>query len=160
MAHLLRLGLAIFLPILYLRRGLILNINEIFVEWQLLDCAGRKIFITFIFDFISIFFIIVVSLISRSVFIFRVSYMSGEGFYNRFFLIVVSFIFSIFLLILRPNLVRILLGWDGLGVTSYLLVVFYQRNKSYNAGIITAITNRLGDVGILLCIALIIFKGH
>ena len=160
MAHLLRLGLAIFLPILYLRRGLILNINEIFVEWQLLDCAGRKIFITFIFDFISIFFIIVVSLISRSVFIFRVSYMLGEGFYNRFFLIVVSFIFSIFLLILRPNLVRILLGWDGLGVTSYLLVVFYQRNKSYNAGIITAITNRLGDVGILLCIALIIFKGH
>ena len=39
-------------------------------------------------------------------------------------------------------------------------MVFYQSNKSDNAGIITAITNRLGDVGILLCIALIIFKGH
>lgn len=91
---------------------------------------------------------------------FRVSYISEENFYNRFFLIVLSFIFSIFLLILSPNLIRILLGWDGLGVTSYLLVVFYQSNKSYNAGIITAITNRLGDVGILLCIALIMFKGH
>lgn len=71
-----------------------------------------------------------------------------------------SFIFSIYMLILRPNIIRILLGWDGLGVTSYLLVVFYQRNKSYNAGIITAITNRLGDVGILICIAFILFKGH
>lgn len=121
---------------------------------------GTKICVTLIFDYISIFFISVVSLISRGVFMFRVSYISEENFYNRFFLIVLSFIFSIFLLILSPNLIRILLGWDGLGVTSYLLVVFYQSNKSYNAGIITAITNRLGDVGILLCIALIMFKGH
>ena len=91
---------------------------------------------------------------------FRVSYISREHFYNQFFLIVLSFIFSLFLLILSPNLIRIMLGWDGLGVTSYLLVDFYQSNKLYNAGIFTAITNRLGDVDILLCIALIIFKGH
>jgi len=63
------------------------------------------------------------------------------------------------LLILSPNLIRLLLGWDGLGVTSYILVVFYQSNKSYNAGMITALTNRLGDVGILICISLILCAG-
>jgi len=65
-----------------------------------------------------------------------------------------------FLLILRPNLIRLLLGWDGLGVTSYLLVVFYQSNKSYNAGILTAITNRLGDVGLLISISFFIYLGN
>jgi len=44
-------------------------------------------------------------------------------------------------------------------VTSYLLVIFYQRNKSYNAGILTALTNRLGDVGLLVSISLIIYLG-
>ena len=66
---------------------------------------------------------------------------------------------SMGLLILSPNLIRLLLGWDGLGVTSYLLVIFYQRKKSYRAGILTALTNRMGDVGILICIGLISFIG-
>ena len=45
-------------------------------------------------------------------------------------------------------------------MTSYLLVIFYQRNKSYNAGMLTAITNRLGDVGLLISISLIIYLGN
>ena len=63
-------------------------------------------------------------------------------------------------MVFRPNLISLLLGWDGLGVTSYLLVIFYQRNKSYNAGIITALTNRLGDVGLLVSIAIILIYGN
>jgi NADH-ubiquinone oxidoreductase chain 5 len=49
---------------------------------------------------------------------------------------------------------RLLLGWDGLGVTSYLLVNYYRREKRFNASMLTAITNRLGDVVILLFIAM------
>jgi len=85
--------------------------------------------------------------------------MRQEKFFARFIFLVFIFIISIFLLILSPNLIRLLLGWDGLGVTSYLLVIFYQSNKSYNAGILTALTNRLGDVGLLVSISLIIYIG-
>ena len=56
-------------------------------------------------------------------------------------------------LIIRPNIIRILLGWDGLGLVSYCLVIYYQNFKSYNAGILTALSNRVGDVCILLIIS-------
>ena len=100
-----------------------------------------------------------VSLVSGSVIIFSSSYIIREKFFSRFIFLVFIFIISIFLLILRPNVISLLLGWDGLGVTSYLLVIFYQRNKSYNAGILTALTNRLGDVGLLISISLIVYLG-
>ena len=99
-------------------------------------------------------------LISGRVIIFSTRYIMLEKFFSRFIMLVFFFILSIFLLILRPNLIRLLLGWDGLGVTSYLLVVFYQRNKSYNAGILTAITNRLGDAGLLISISFFLYLGN
>lgn len=114
----------------------------------------------FIIDYISFSFLRLVRIISGRVIIFRVSYMSNEKYNRRFILLVVLFVFSIFLLITRPNIIRVLLGWDGLGVISYLLVIFYQSNKSYRAGIVTALTNRLGDTGILICIGLILTYGH
>ena len=140
--------------------GVILQGREIIVEWEILNFSSIQIILVFIFDYVSMFFIRLVSLISARVLVFRISYISGEQFSSRFLRLVILFVLSIFLLILSPNLVRILLGWDGLGVTSYLLVIFYQSNKSYSAGILTALTNRLGDVGILFCIPLIIYLGH
>ena len=152
--------LLIFFSIIsYIIRGFLLNIKEIIFEWEIISLFRNKIIIIFIFDYISFFFLRVVSLISGRVIIYSTSYISSEIFFRRFIIIVLLFIISIYLLILSPNIISLLLGWDRLGVTSYLLVIFYQRKKSYNAGIITAITNRLGDVGILICISLIFLLG-
>ena len=115
--------------------------------------------IVLILDLVSVLFLITVTLISISVIFFRTRYMANEKFFSRFLFLVLSFVCRILLLILSPNSIRILLGWDGLGVTSYLLVIYYQRNKSYNAGIVTALTNRLGDVGLLLCLAFLVKFG-
>jgi len=116
--------------------------------------------VVFILDFISLYFIRLVRLVSGRVIIFRVRYIRGEVFFGRFIGLVFSFIASMYLLILSPNLISLMLGWDGLGVTSYLLVVFYQRGKSYSAGMITALTNRLGDVGLLVSISLLLGHGN
>ena len=137
----------------------IINIFELIIEWEVIKISSSSIYLTFIIDTTSLYFIRLVSLVSGSVIIFSSSYIIREKFFSRFIFLVFIFIISIFLLILRPNIISLLLGWDGLGVTSYLLVIFYQRNKSYNAGILTALTNRLGDVGLLISISLIVYLG-
>ena len=144
----------------YLFSNFFMNINEILIEWEVISINSSNIHLIFILDRISIYFIFLVRLISGRVIIFRTRYMRSEKFFSRFIILVFFFIMSIYLLILSPNLIRLLLGWDGLGVTSYLLVIFYQRNKSYNAGILTAITNRLGDVGLLISISLMLYLGN
>lgn len=85
--------------------------------------------------------------------------MSIDKNINRFIYLVLIFVGSISLIVLSPNLVRILLGWDGLGLVSYALVIFYQNEKSAAAGMLTILSNRVGDIAILLGIALIMKLG-
>lgn len=97
--------------------------------------------------------------ISSLVIYYRDNYIMGDENLSRFIILVLMFVLSIIFLIIRPNLIRILLGWDGLGLVSYCLVIYYQNVKSYNAGMITALSNRIGDVALLLSIAWIIRYG-
>jgi NADH-ubiquinone oxidoreductase chain 5 len=124
-----------------------------FLEFGLVIINSSLIEITFLFDWISLLFISFVLFISGMVIFYSRDYIIGDLNINRFILLVVMFVFSIMLLIISPNLIRILLGWDGLGLVSYCLVIYYQNIKSYNAGILTALRNRVGDVAILISIA-------
>jgi len=141
--------------------GAFILLNEItyFFEYELISLNSSMIVITLLIDWIACFFLSFVTLISSLVILYRKDYISGEKRINRFILLVLIFVFSIVLLIVRPNLIRILLGWDGLGLVSYVLVIYYQNVKSYNAGILTALSNRIGDVMILLSIAWILNYG-
>ena len=85
--------------------------------------------------------------------------MFGDVFLSRFSWLVILFVVSIGLVIFIPNLVAILLGWDGLGLISFLLVIYYQNYKSLRAGMITILINRVGDVIILLRIGLFSYEG-
>jgi len=70
------------------------------------------------------------------------------------------FVLSINLLVFIPRLPVLLLGWDGLGIVSFALVVYYQNIKSLGAGMITVLTNRIGDVIILISVGLLVLQGH
>jgi NADH-ubiquinone oxidoreductase chain 5 len=61
--------------------------------------------------------------------------MFGDMNIVRFVMLVLLFVVSIMFLIISHNIISILLGWDGLGLRSYLLVIYYQNVKSYGAGI-------------------------
>lgn len=128
------------------------NRTTLFFEWVI----GRNInnfSLTLLFDFTSLLFLRAVFCISSNVVWYRISYIRADKDAVRFILLVFGFITSIILIILSPNIIRILLGWDGLGLVSYCLVVYYPTKKSISAGMLTVLRNRVGDVCVLLSIA-------
>nr|YP_010865923.1 NADH dehydrogenase subunit 5 [Sinopanorpa tincta]WGT92123.1 NADH dehydrogenase subunit 5 [Sinopanorpa tincta] len=131
----------------------LLNNLVYFIEWELLSLNSSSIVMTILLDWMSLLFMSFVLFISSLVIYYSKEYMSGDLNINRFILLVLMFVMSMMLLIISPNLISILLGWDGLGLVSYCLVIYYQNVKSYNAGMLTALSNRIGDVMLLLAIA-------
>nr|QNE85538.1 NADH dehydrogenase subunit 5 [Rivellia syngenesiae] len=131
----------------------LLNDLVYFIEWEVLSLNSTMIVMTFLFDWMSLLFMSFVLLISSVVIYYSKEYMSEDININRFIMLVIMFVMSMMLLIISPNLISILLGWDGLGLVSYCLVIYFQNIKSYNAGMLTALSNRIGDVALLLAIA-------
>lgn len=106
----------------------------------------------------SLIFFSLLRLISSIVFIWSYYYMGSEEQYARFILIVILFVRSIVTLIFLCSLFGAIIGWDGLGVTSFLLVIYYKNRKSIGSGIITALTNRLGDCFFLVILGISLFR--
>nr|QVL29298.1 NADH dehydrogenase subunit 5 [Ceratitis cosyra] len=131
----------------------LLNDFCMFLEWEVISLNSSSIVMTFLFDWMSLLFMSFVLLISSLVIYYSKEYMSGDVNINRFIMLVLMFVLSMMLLIISPNLISILLGWDGLGLVSYCLVIYFQNVKSYNAGMLTVLSNRIGDVAFLLAIA-------
>nr|YP_010329896.1 NADH dehydrogenase subunit 5 [Asota paliura]UNP54646.1 NADH dehydrogenase subunit 5 [Asota paliura] len=131
----------------------IMNDLVIFLEWEIISFNSISIVMSILLDWMSLLFMMFVFLISSVVIYYSKSYMSSELNLSRFIILVLLFVLSMMLLIISPNIISILLGWDGLGLVSYLLVIYYQNLKSYNAGMLTALSNRIGDVLILMVIS-------
>lgn len=102
----------------------------------------------------------VVTLISGRVFMFSHKYIEEDPFSGRFIWILLSFVVSINLLIFSGSIFFLLLGWDGLGITSFALIIYYERKESQFAGFQTLMINRLGDVIIVLRIFLFLRVGQ
>nr|WAL33193.1 NADH dehydrogenase subunit 5 [Pontia edusa] len=137
----------------------IMNNMIIFLEWEIITLNSMNIVFSILLDWMSLLFMMFVSLISSSVIYYSKSYMSSELNLNRFIILVLLFVFSMILLIISPNMISIFLGWDGLGLVSYCLILYYQNIKSYNAGMLTALSNRIGDVMILMLISWMVNYG-
>lgn len=130
------------------------------MELELVELNSTLVVMSLLFDWISILFIRFVLFISSIVIYYRDEYIHGDLNLNRFIILIFMFVLSIIFLIISPNLISILLGWDGLGLVSYCLVIYYQNVKSFNAGILTALSNRIGDVALLISIAWILNYGR
>jgi len=120
--------------------------------------------IVFCVDYLSLLFFSVVSLISSVVFLYRKFYMddffSKLNYLNhRFFYLLFLFVVSIILLVFSGSWIVVMLGWDGLGLVSFLLVIFYSNSSSLDSGLITVFTNRFGDCLFIFRFVFIFYRG-
>nr|YP_009344630.1 NADH dehydrogenase subunit 5 [Entylia carinata]APU51895.1 NADH dehydrogenase subunit 5 [Entylia carinata] len=151
-----------FLSLIFFYFGLIFCLNDYFIlfEYEFMFLNSFSFFYVVILDWKSLFFISIVMFISSMVILYSMQYMGVSSYSSvRFLYILLLFILSMVLMIISPNLLSILLGWDGLGLVSYCLVIYYNSVKSYLAGMITCLINRLGDAGILISLSWIFSFG-
>nr|UAM91312.1 NADH dehydrogenase subunit 5 [Scolopendra subspinipes] len=123
-----------------------------YFDWVFVDYLSCTFSLNFVFDWVSMFFTSFVMFISSCVMYYSINYMEEDKSKNRFSILVFLFVVSMVLLINSTNLISLLLGWDGLGLISYCLVIYYQNLRSYNAGMITIMSNRVGDAALLMSI--------
>ncbi|MBM3749036.1 MAG: NADH-quinone oxidoreductase subunit L, partial [Acidobacteria bacterium] len=109
----------------------------------------------FLLDPLSAVMILVVSGVGFLIHVYSIGYMGHEGGYYRFFGYMNLFVFFMLMLVLANNYVLMFVGWEGVGLCSYLLIGFYFHKKSAgDAGKKAFIVNRIGDSGFILGILL------
>src|ERR1700681_1766671 len=110
-------------------------------------------------DQLTVVMLLVVTGVGWLIHIYSTGYMAHEGGYYRFFAYLNLFMFFMLVLVLSANYVLLFVGWEGVGLCSYLLIGFYFLRKSAtNAGMKAFIVNRIGDFGFSLAMFLIVIN--
>src|SRR6185369_1551359 len=118
------------------QRGSVLN-----VEWS------------YQLDPLSSIFMLIVTGVGLCIFVFATGYMHGDAGFYRFFAYMGLFMFSMLVLVMGSNFLMMFVGWEGVGLCSYLLIGYYfDRQEAANASRKAFITNRIGDFGFALAI--------
>jgi len=147
------------LRILFITNIILININKLalynFIDLFILN--NFKDNITFNSDSIRTIFISIVLTIRSFAFIYTNWYVGNQ---KRFSILVLLFVSRMIILILFTNIWIFIWGWDFLGVVSYLLVINYLNQASSNAGMITILSNRVGDRFMLIRLSLIRLNGN
>nr|AUF70026.1 NADH dehydrogenase subunit 5 [Lampsilis siliquoidea] len=148
------LVMSLLLMIMMFGRLVLGNSDLVIIEWEFFGLLGLWCMVLIVFDLFSVLFSSLVCLIGGCVFIFSVSYMGEDKCINSFSYLTVSFVLAMNVLIFIPYLVFLLIGWDLLGVVSFLLVIHYQGKSCVSVGMITVLINRVGDVFLLVSVGL------
>jgi NADH-quinone oxidoreductase subunit L len=110
----------------------------------------------FVVDHVSVVMMCVVTVVSTMVHIHSIGYMEHDKGFNRYFSYLSAFVFSMMVLVMADNFAVLFIGWEGVGVCSWLLIGFWYHKESATWAANEAfIMNRIGDLGLLLAMFLI-----
>lgn len=143
--------------LLDLRAGGYVPLLEVAYRWA--QIGDRSFEIAFYFDRLSAVMALVVTGVGSVIHLYSVGYMAHDKSFGRFFAYLNLFLFFMLLLVLGRSLLVLFVGWEGVGLASYLLIGFWFDNAANaRAGKKAFITNRIGDAGFLLGM-FVLFQG-
>nr|CAQ68502.1 NADH dehydrogenase subunit 5 [Halocynthia papillosa] len=115
----------------------------------------------FLVDFYTVGFYLVAGLISWSILEFGFKYVSGEPQYGKFSWLLLCFLFFMMCLVVAGNYLMLFLGWEGVGLLSFLLISWWcNREEAIGSSIQAVLYNRLGDFGMMIWLACLLFGGN
>lgn len=124
--------------------------------WRWLTDGTLRIEAGLVLDRLAMVMVMVVLFVGFLIHLYSVDYMRGDAGYRRFFVCLNLFVFFMLVLVLGDNLVVTFVGWEGVGLCSYLLIGFwYEKTPASDAGRKAFIVNRIGDFGFTLAMFLI-----
>src|SRR6266481_1721341 len=123
--------------------------------WLVSD--GMHMEVGFLIDRLTALMMAVVTFVSLCVHVYTIGYMSDDPGYTRFFSYISLFTFSMLMLVMANNFMQLFFGWEAVGLVSYLLIGFwYKRPTAIYANLKAFLVNRVGDLGFLLGIGLVL----
>ena len=133
--------------------------EPISITWIEIDQI--KLSMGFYFDSVTAMMLLVVTIVSSLVHIFSIGYMHGDPRYPRFFAFLSLFSFSMLFLVVSDNLLGIYIGWELVGLCSYLLIGFwFEKDSAADACKKAFLTTRVGDVGMFVGMMMLFTKFH
>jgi NADH-quinone oxidoreductase subunit L len=123
--------------------------NIVLADW--INTKSFSLPIEFYIDQLTSLMLMIITGVGLLIHIYSIGYMHGDEGYNRFFAYMNLFIFFMTLLVVAGNYLIMFIGWEGVGLCSYFLIGFWNKNNEYNNAARKAfIMNRIGDLGFLL----------
>ncbi|MCX7728663.1 MAG: NADH-quinone oxidoreductase subunit L, partial [Bacteroidia bacterium] len=128
-------------------------VNVEYYKW--ISSGVLDVSMGFWLDSLSSLYLLFVTGIGLLIHIYSIGYMHGDSGFNRFFSYLNLFVFFMLLLVLGNSYVSMFVGWEGVGLCSYLLIGFWFKNQEYNNAARKAfVMNRIGDLGFILAMTL------
>jgi NADH-quinone oxidoreductase subunit L len=132
----------------------VMNVN--YFEW--ISAGPVKIPFAFMVDQLSSIMLLIITGVGFLIHLYSIGYMHDDKGFGKFFAYLNLFVFFMLLLVMGSNYIIMFIGWEGVGLCSYLLIGFWYTNPSYaDAAKKAFIMNRIGDLGFLMGVFLIIY---